>query len=63
MNTVEGIKVAEDITFRESQSDALSDVGRTHSSNEGQTYDKPNLCRRVQRATVRGEKFDSAKGF
>jgi hypothetical protein len=54
MNTVEGIKAAEDITFRESQSDALSDVGRTHSSNESQTNDKPNLCRRVQRATVRG---------
>lgn len=36
MNTVEGVKVAEDITFRESQSDALLEIGRTHSSNEGQ---------------------------
>jgi hypothetical protein len=54
MNTAEGIKVAEDITFRESQSDSLSDVGRTHSSDESQTNDKPNLCRRVQEATVRG---------
>ena len=36
MIAVEGIKVAEDITFRESQSDALSDVGRIHSSNKGQ---------------------------
>src|SRR5659263_788591 len=62
MNTVEGIKVAEDITFRESQSDALSDVGRTHSSNESQTNDKPNLCRRVQGATVRGENFTQRRG-
>ena len=58
----EGIKVAEDITFRESQSDALSDVGRTHSSNEGQTNDKPNLCRRVQGATVRGENLTQRRG-
>jgi len=62
MNTVEGIKVAEDITFRESQSNALSDVGRTHSSNEGQTDDKPNLCRRVQGATVRGENLTQRRG-
>jgi len=51
---LKGQKVAEDITFRESQSDALSDVGRTHSSNESQTNDKPNLCCKVWRATVRG---------
>src|SRR5660397_189192 len=62
MNTVEGIKVAEDITFRESQSDALADVGRTHSSNESQTNDKPNLCRRVQGATVRGENLTQRRG-
>ena len=62
MNTFEGIKVAEDITFRESQSDALSDVGRTHSSNESQTNDKPNLCRRVQGATVRGENLTQRRG-
>ena len=62
MYTVEGIKVAEDITFRESQSDALSDVGRTHSSNEGQAEDTPNLCRRVQGATVRGENLIQRRG-
>jgi len=62
MYKVEGIKVAEDITFRESQSDALSDVGRTHSSNESQADDKPNLCRRVQGATVRGENLIQRRG-
>src|SRR3990172_145412 len=62
MYTVEGIKVAEDITFRESQSDALSDVGRTHSSNEGQAEDTPNLCRRVEGETVRGENLIQRRG-
>ncbi|MCJ7635658.1 hypothetical protein MUP77_25110, partial [Candidatus Bathyarchaeota archaeon] len=33
-----------------------------HSSNESQTNDKPNLCRRVQGATVRGENLTKRRG-
>jgi len=45
------------------QSDALQEVGRTHSSNESQTNDKTEPV--PQGAGVDGSrrKFDSAKGF
>ena len=62
MSTVEGIKVAEDITLWESQSDALLEVGRTHSSGEGQTDESQNLHRWMQGATVRGQNLTQQRG-
>ena len=50
------------ITGRERQSNAVQEVGWTHSSSDGQADDTPNLCRRVQGATVIRKKLDLAKG-
>jgi hypothetical protein len=50
------------ITGRERQSNAVQEVGWTHSSDDGQADDTPNLYRRVQGATVIRIKPDLAKG-